>query len=107
MIGAGRTGLTAPARGSRPGAGRRPASGPATGRAAGTVNLVANGTVALLSEPGREQWRALARDPGLAPGPVGELLRYDSPVQLTSRTATEDADVGGTLVPEGTQVITG
>jgi cytochrome P450 len=71
-----------------------------------TVNLVGNGTVALLSEPGREQWRALAGDPALAPGAVEELLRYDSPVQLTSRTATEDADVGGTLIPAGTQVIT-
>ena len=71
-----------------------------------TVNLIGNGTVALLSEPGREQWRGLAADPALAPGAVEELLRYDSPVQMTSRVAVEDADAGGALIPKGTAVIT-
>ena len=70
-----------------------------------TVNLIGNGTVALLREPGREQWHALRDDPALVPGAVEELLRYDSPVQLTSRTATEDAEVAGTLVRRGTPVI--
>jgi cytochrome P450 len=70
-----------------------------------TVNLIGNGTVALLREPGREQWRALGEDPSLVPGAVEELLRYDSPVQMTSRTATEDADVGGTVIRRGTPVI--
>ena len=70
-----------------------------------TVNLIGNGTVALLSEPGREQWRSLHDDPALIPGAVEELLRYDSPVQMTSRIATEDADVGGTVIPRGTPVI--
>ena len=70
-----------------------------------TVNLIGNGTVALLREAGREQWRSLADDPALVPGAVEELLRYDSPVQMTSRTATEDADVGGTVIRRGTPVI--
>lgn len=70
-----------------------------------TVNLIGNGTVALLREPGREQWRALGDDPALVPGAVEELLRYDSPVQMTSRIATEDADVGGTVIRQGTPVI--
>jgi cytochrome P450 len=70
-----------------------------------TVNLIGNGTVALLREPGREQWHALRDDPALVPGAVEELLRYDSPVQLTSRTATEDAEVDGTLIRRGTPVI--
>jgi cytochrome P450 len=70
-----------------------------------TVNLIGNGTVALLSEAGREQWRALGDDPALAPGAVEELLRYDSPVQMTSRVATEDTEVGGTVIRQGTPVI--
>jgi cytochrome P450 len=70
-----------------------------------TVNLIGNGTVALLNE--RAQWDRLTREPNLVPGAVEELLRYDSPVQLTSRTATEDVTVDGTLVTKGTSVIVG
>ncbi|HEY1820931.1 MAG TPA: cytochrome P450 [Trebonia sp.] len=70
-----------------------------------TVNLIGNGTAALLGEDGREQWRRLAAEPGLVPGAVEELLRYDSPVQMTSRIATEDLEAGGTLVRQGTPVI--
>jgi cytochrome P450 len=70
-----------------------------------TVNLIGNGTAALLAEPGREQWHRLADEPALVPGAVEELLRYDSPVQMTSRTATEDVEAGGTLVRKGTPVI--
>jgi cytochrome P450 len=33
------------------------------------------------------------------------MLRYDSPVQLTARTATEDVEVGGQLIPAGRPVI--
>ena len=71
-----------------------------------TVNLIGNGTVALLSEPGTAQWRALAADPALTAGAVEELLRYDSPAQMTSRIATEDTEVDGTLIAKGTPVIT-
>ncbi len=68
-----------------------------------TVNLIGNGTVALLGEPG--QWGQLREDPALIPTAVEELLRYDSPVQMTSRTATEDAEVAGTVIPKGTSII--
>ena len=47
----------------------------------------------------------LGDDPSLVPGAVEELLRYDSPVQMTSRIATEDAEVGGTVIRQGTPVI--
>lgn len=68
-----------------------------------TVNLIGNGTVALLGE--REQWQRLCEEPGLIPGAVEELLRYDSPVQMTSRIATEDLDVDGVPIQKGTPVI--
>ncbi len=69
-----------------------------------TVNLIGNGTVALLS--GQGHWERLREDPALVPAAVEELLRYDSPVQVTARTATEDVDLdGGAAMPKGTPVI--
>jgi cytochrome P450 len=68
-----------------------------------TVNLIGNGTVALLGQPG--QWERLREDPALIPAAVEEVLRYDSPVQVTARTATEDVDLDGTAMPKGTPVI--
>jgi hypothetical protein len=68
-----------------------------------TVNLIGNGTVALLREPGH--WERLRDDPALVPVAVEEVLRYDSPIQVTSRTATEDVSLGGAAMPAGTSVI--
>jgi len=71
-----------------------------------TVNLIGNGTVALLTAPdGRPQWDRLRHDPALVPAAVEELLRYDSPVQMTSRNATQDVELGGTLIRQGTPVV--
>jgi pimeloyl-[acyl-carrier protein] synthase len=42
-----------------------------------------------------DQFQRLHADPDLIPGAVEELLRYDAPVQLTSRTIEEDVDVAG------------
>lgn len=68
-----------------------------------TVNLIANGVLALLRNPA--QFAMLAADPGLAPGVVEEVLRYDPPVQLLMRIAGEDLTVGGTTVPSGSMVL--
>jgi cytochrome P450 len=68
-----------------------------------TVNLIGNGTLALLRHP--EQRAALAQDPSLLPGAVEELLRYDSPVQLTLRFALEPTVLGGQAVSRGDLVI--
>ncbi len=70
-----------------------------------TVNLIGNGVATLLAEPGHATWRRLHDDPALIPGAVDELLRYDSPVQMTSRIATEDVAVGGTTVRQGQAVL--
>ncbi len=68
-----------------------------------TVNLIGNGTVALLGDP--ESWNRLRQDPALVPAAVEEMLRYDSPVQLTARIATEDVGIGGRVIAAGRPVI--
>jgi cytochrome P450 len=67
-----------------------------------TTNLIGNAVIALLRFP--EQRRRLAADPSLLPTAVEEFLRWDSPVQITDRVATEDCDVAGTRVRKGTIV---
>jgi cytochrome P450 len=68
-----------------------------------TVNLIGNAVVQLDAHPDQ---LALARErPELWPNVVEEVLRYDSPVQMTLRSAYADVDVGGHLVPEGEPVV--
>jgi pimeloyl-[acyl-carrier protein] synthase len=67
-----------------------------------TVNLIGNGTLALLQHP--DQWQALVDDPSLARNATEELLRYDSPVQMTTRLAFDDLEIAGTPVSRGTEV---
>ena len=62
-----------------------------------TTNLLANGLVALDRNPGQA-----FGDPAVA---VEELLRYDSPVQIVSRVAYEDVELGGTTVAAGERVV--
>ena len=68
-----------------------------------TANLIGNGLLALLRHP--DQLQALRDDPGLIPAAVDELLRYDSPVQMTLRCAVEDCDIDGVPVRAGQDVI--
>jgi len=69
-----------------------------------TVNLIGNGLLALFRN--RDQLRRLQTDPGLIPDAVEELLRYDSSVQLSGRSALEDAEISGARIARGDQVIT-
>lgn len=70
-----------------------------------TVNLIGNSMLALLDHPA--QWRELQAEPeGLAPAVVEETLRFDPPVQRTSRYALEDLDLEGTPVRTGQEVTT-
>ncbi|TKJ16564.1 cytochrome P450 [Blastococcus sp. CCUG 61487] len=67
-----------------------------------TVNLIGN-AVALV-DAHRDQWDALAAEPAGWDDAVEEVLRIDSPVQLTGRTARADVELAGHAVPEGTRV---
>lgn len=65
-----------------------------------TVNLIGNGTLALLEHP--DQWERLRRDPALIKPAVEELLRFTAPVLLaTERYAREDLSLGGVAIPRG------
>jgi cytochrome P450 len=68
-----------------------------------TVNLIGNGTLALLCDPAQAE--LLRRRPDLADNAVEELLRYDSPVQLTRRITLEDYAVGDVVIPPGRVVL--
>lgn len=69
-----------------------------------TVNLIGNGTLALLQHP--VQWALLRDRPDRAPQVVEEVLRYDSPVQVTGRFAYEDVELAGQRIRQGQQVVT-
>ncbi|MGH8981793.1 MAG: cytochrome P450 [Acidimicrobiales bacterium] len=68
-----------------------------------TTSLIANGMLALLRHP--DQLEQLRARPELAGSAVEELLRFDSPVQLTVRMALGDASVGDVGVPAGSFVL--
>ncbi len=68
-----------------------------------TVNLIGNGTLALLRH--RDQLERLRDDPDLDRQAVEELLRFDSPVQLTQRITLDDYDVGDVTIPKGQNLI--
>jgi cytochrome P450 len=68
-----------------------------------TVNLIGNGALALALHP--EQLEALVADSSLIGGAVEELLRYDSPVQMSRRITREDVVVAGENIEAGSFVV--
>ncbi len=67
-----------------------------------TVNLLGNAVVLL--DAHRDQWNALVADPAGWDIAVEEVLRHDSPVQITSRTARAPVAVAGRTVRPGTRI---
>jgi cytochrome P450 len=68
-----------------------------------TVNLIGNGMLALLRH--RDQRERLQRSPELLATAVEELLRFDSPVQLTGRLLREPVEIGGHTLQAGDWVL--
>jgi hypothetical protein len=68
-----------------------------------TTNLIGNALLALLRNP--RQLALLRDDPALMPSAIEELLRYDSPVQFTSRIPLEDVEIDGRVLRAGTEVL--
>jgi cytochrome P450 len=67
-----------------------------------TVNLIGNGIVLLQRHP--DQLALLRDNPDLWPAAVEEILRIESPVQMTARTAQQDVEIAGQRLPAGTMV---
>jgi cytochrome P450 len=68
-----------------------------------TVNLLGSGIRILLEHP--DQLAMLLEQPDLWPGAVEEILRLESPVQLSGRVARVDTEVAGQTIERGQFVI--
>ncbi|HYW24964.1 MAG TPA: cytochrome P450 [Terriglobales bacterium] len=69
-----------------------------------TVNLIGNGVLALLRNP--DQLALLRSRPELLTAALEELLRWDSPVQLTARVVGEECELGGRTLRPGELLLT-
>jgi cytochrome P450 len=69
-----------------------------------TTNLIGNGLLALLENPG--ELRRLRDDRSLMKTAIEELLRWDAPVQVDGRKVFDDIDMHGTAVAAGEEVVT-
>ena len=70
-----------------------------------TVNLIANGMLALLRHPA--ELARLRADPSLAAPAVEELVRYESPPQFISRVVGEAVELRGKRLHPGDSVLLG
>ena len=69
-----------------------------------TVNLIGNGTLALLENP--EQMERLRADPSLLPSAVEEMLRFYSPAHVTqTRHVVAECTVGGKALRRGDKLV--
>jgi len=70
-----------------------------------TTRLIGNGLFTLLHHP--DQLALLREDPGLITGAIEEMLRYESPIQITVRFVTEDFDFRGASFRKNQMVMLG
>ncbi|MBB5918176.1 cytochrome P450 [Nocardia transvalensis] len=68
-----------------------------------TANMLGLGTFALLENPG--ELAKLRADADLVPDAVEELMRYLTVADIFYRYATEDIELGGETIPEGSTVV--
>lgn len=69
-----------------------------------TVNLIGNGTLALLEYPDQAAW--LRQHPEMIDRAIDELLRYANPVEHgTNRILTEDVTLHGVMMPKHSTVL--
>ena len=68
-----------------------------------TTNLLGNAIRALLAHP--DSLRRVVADPSLIPGTLEETLRWDGPVQGLFRSPTQDVELSGVKIPQGSFVL--
>jgi len=74
-----------------------------TGGQETTTNLIGNGILTLQRHS--DQLEKLRANPSLIPSAIEELLRYESPIQYTSRLAPDDVQIGGKTIRKRQAVI--
>lgn len=67
-----------------------------------TVQAIGNGLLALAQFP--DQFARLRADPDLVASAAGEILRFDTPLQMFERWVLEDVDWNGAQLRRGTKV---
>lgn len=67
-----------------------------------TKGMLSSGLLTLLRHP--DQLAQMRADPGLLPGAVEEILRYDNPLHYFRRTAVVDTNLGNTAIRAGDKV---
>lgn len=67
-----------------------------------TTNLLGNAVDALLDHP--DQLARVSKDLSLVPALIEETLRYDSPVQQLTRTATREVTLHGVTLPPQSEI---
>ena len=68
-----------------------------------TVNTIGNGMLALLHHP--EQMEKLKQEPNIIRTAVEEILRYDSPVQITVRIASDNLEIDNQTIQKGEKML--
>ena len=68
-----------------------------------TTNLIGNAMAVLREHPATLE--RVKASPALIPQMLEESLRYDSPVQMVMRLATQDLEIGGQEIPKGSLVM--
>ena len=68
-----------------------------------TAHMIGNGLLTLHRHPA--EWQALCQEPALARQAVEEILRYESSLQASYRTALRDTTIRGTPIRKGQRVL--
>jgi hypothetical protein len=69
------------------------------------TTVIGLGALLTLFAQNPEQWAHMRQDPALMRTAFDEAVRLDSPVQMIFRTTTQDIEVEGTFIPEGSKVL--
>jgi cytochrome P450 len=67
-----------------------------------TVNLIAKGTLAFLQNP--QAYKLARSHPEFMPNAIEEIIRYDTPIQMVTRWAYADMEIGGKFIKRGDSV---
>ena len=68
-----------------------------------TTNLIGNGTLNLIKHP--EAYAAIRENPDLINGAIEEMLRFESPAQISSRILTQDFEIDGQTIEADQRLI--